>query len=204
MNSAKRQHNYVVQFLWREVTLGFDIIGPYFTCPSTVETCFLHSIVTRTILAFTQFGFGVRALLCDGASTNLSLLKLLCGHSNELDNITLWFTSPFDGKVFLIVCPSHQVCILNLLMYTIPVGYCCRFVAHTAQTYTQHMHTHTHTHAHTVPSYSFIQLKNMIAALYSSREKGIKAFRQGDVHFGWDTIVRVYNCDIFWANHDVS
>lgn len=102
---------YVMQFLWRDLTSNFDVIGPYFTCPSTVETRYLHSIVTHTMLAFTQFGFPVRALLCDGASTNLSLLKLMCSHSNDIDTITPWFTSPFDGKrIFLIVCPSHQVC----------------------------------------------------------------------------------------------
>jgi hypothetical protein len=101
---------YVMQFLWRDLSSDFDVIGPYFTCPSTVETCFLHSIVVRTMLAFTQFGFSVRALLCDGTSTNLALLKLLCGHSDGTDAITPWFTSPFDGtKVFLIICPSHQV-----------------------------------------------------------------------------------------------
>ena len=105
-----------MQFLWRDLTSDFDIIGPYFTCPSTIETCFLHSIVTRTMLAFTQFGFAVWALLCDGASTNLSLMKLLCGHSNDMDIITPWFISPFDGQtVFLIVCPSHQVRRLAIL-----------------------------------------------------------------------------------------
>ena len=94
------------------MTSDFDIIGPYFSWPSTVETRFLHSIVTHTVLAFMQFGFGVRALLCDGASTNLPLLKLLCGHSNDLDSITPWFTSSFDGKVCLIVCLSRLVCAL--------------------------------------------------------------------------------------------
>ena len=52
---------YVMQFLWRDLTSDFDVIGPYFTCPSTIETRFLHSVVTRTMLAFTQFGFPVRA-----------------------------------------------------------------------------------------------------------------------------------------------
>ena len=37
---------------------------------------FFHSIVTRTVLVW----LGVRAQLCDGASTNLYLLKLLCGY----------------------------------------------------------------------------------------------------------------------------
>ncbi len=83
---------------------------PLFHMPFTIETRFLHSIVTRTMLAFTQFNFSVRAVLCDGASTNLSLMKLLCGHSNDMDTITPWFMSPFDGQtVFLIVCPSYQV-----------------------------------------------------------------------------------------------
>ena len=75
MTSARRHHmlyNFPGEI---QLTSDFDVTGPYFTCPSTIEM-FLHSIVTRTVLAFSQFGFGVRALLCDGASTNLSLLKL--------------------------------------------------------------------------------------------------------------------------------
>ena len=48
---------YIMPFLWRDLTLDFNVIGPYFTCPSTIETRLLHSIVTRTMLAFTQFGF---------------------------------------------------------------------------------------------------------------------------------------------------
>lgn len=55
-------------------------------------------------------GFGVRALLCDGASSNLSLLKLFCGTHDDSGSISPWFNSPFEGKrVFLIICPSHQV-----------------------------------------------------------------------------------------------
>lgn len=102
---------YVVQFLWRDLSSDFDLIGPYFTSSSSLETRSLHSMVTRTMLALSQFGFFVRALLCDGASSNLSLLKLLCGHTdNEVDISQPSFKSPFDGKrVHLIVCPSHQV-----------------------------------------------------------------------------------------------
>ena len=39
----------------------------------------------------------------------------------------------------------------------------------------------------------------MIAALYSSRNDGTKNFTRADVHFGWSTIVRVYDGDIFRA-----
>ena len=104
---------YVVQFLWRDLSSDFDVVGPYFNSLSSLETTSLHSMVIRTMLIFTQFGFGVRALLCDGASSNMSLLKLLCGYTNneEADISRPWFKSPFDGKrVHLLVCPSHQVC----------------------------------------------------------------------------------------------
>ena len=103
---------YVVQFLWRDLSSDFDVVGPYFNCSSSMETQFLHSMVTRTMLAFSQFGFQVRALLCDGASSNLSLFKVLCGYTNceTIDITKPSFKSPFDGKdVYLIVCPSHQV-----------------------------------------------------------------------------------------------
>ena len=98
VNEKCQNTTYVIQFLWKELTSDLDIIGPYLTYPATVDTRFLHSIVTCTILVFTHFGFGVRALFCDGASTNLSLMKLLSGHSKELDSITSLSTSPFDGK----------------------------------------------------------------------------------------------------------
>ena len=71
----KCQKTYVVQFLRRDLSSDFDVVGPYFNCSSSMEAHFLHSMVTRTMLAFSQFGFQVRALLCDGASSNLSLLK---------------------------------------------------------------------------------------------------------------------------------
>ena len=102
--------SYIIQFLWRDLSSEFDVIGLYFTVSSTMESKFLHSMVTRTMLAFVQHGFSARALLCDGASSNLSLLKLMCGIDDESAPIEPWFQSPFDGKrVCVIVCPSHQV-----------------------------------------------------------------------------------------------
>ncbi len=102
---------YVLQFLWRDLSSDFDVIGPYFNCSSSLEVKSLHSFVIRSMLVFVQFGFGIRAILCDGASSNLKLLKLLCGVSdNSEDLIETSFQSPFDGKsIHAIVCPSHQV-----------------------------------------------------------------------------------------------
>uniref|UniRef100_A0A1X7SZ13 Transposable element P transposase-like RNase H domain-containing protein n=1 Tax=Amphimedon queenslandica TaxID=400682 RepID=A0A1X7SZ13_AMPQE len=149
--------SYVIQFLWRDLSSSFDVVGPYYTCPSSIETKFFHSIVTRTMLVFSQFGFHIRALLCDGASNNLSLLKVFCGYvNNEKDIQAPWFKSPFDGeKVYLIVCPSHQ-------------------------------------------------LKNMIAALYSSRVEGTKNFCRNGTTFGWSTIESVYRSDLCRAQKGIS
>ena len=44
----------------------------------------------------------------------------------------------------------------------------------------------------------------MTAALYSSSDGATKEFKQGDIHFGWRTIVSVYNGDLFRAKQGVS
>ena len=45
---------------------------------------------------------------------------------------------------------------------------------------------------------------NMIAALYSSRPDGTKDFRINGVNFGWQTIVKVYESDLYRAQHCIS
>ena len=37
----------------------------------------------RTIQAFTLYNFQFRVIVCDGASSNLALIKLLCGYEHE-------------------------------------------------------------------------------------------------------------------------
>ena len=103
---------YMLQFLWRDISSEFDTIGPYFTLTGSIESRFLHSIVVKTMLVFQQYGFRVRGLLCDGASSNLSLLKQFRKKQNtDSGLISPWFVSPYDEqKVYLIICPSHQVC----------------------------------------------------------------------------------------------
>ena len=108
---------YVVQFLWRDLSSDFDVIGPYFNIPSTMETKYLHSLVTRTMLAFVQFGFGVKAL-SDGTSSNLSLMKLLCGYKDD-SKLASSFISPFSGEkaLILLLCAHHIRCVSNNNLY---------------------------------------------------------------------------------------
>uniref|UniRef100_A0A1X7V628 Transposable element P transposase-like RNase H domain-containing protein n=1 Tax=Amphimedon queenslandica TaxID=400682 RepID=A0A1X7V628_AMPQE len=159
-----KKTEYVLQFLWRDISSEFDVIGPYFTISGTIEAQHLHTLVMKTLLVFNQFEFRVRCLLCDGASGNLALLKELCAHKKGKD-ISANFVSPFDGnKIHLVICPSHQVSIDFLTYYMFPL----------------------------------FLLKNMIAALYSSRDNGgTKSFVNEDsVHFGWETIEDVYKVDM--------
>lgn len=67
--------DYILQFLWRDMTSNYDVLGPYFTLSGTVEAQQLHSIVIKTLLVFNQFNFRVRGFLCDGASSNLALIN---------------------------------------------------------------------------------------------------------------------------------
>ena len=64
-------------------------------------------------------------VLCDGASTNLTLLKMLCGHpraqfsnNNRVEDLRAHYQvdasfvnpeDPHGNPIFVMVCPSHQV-----------------------------------------------------------------------------------------------
>ena len=79
-NSAK-QTSHILQFLWRDLTSDFDIIGPYFTSPDTVDSKFTLSCLLETIKLFQLHGLSTSLLVCDGASSNLSLIKSTHGFS---------------------------------------------------------------------------------------------------------------------------
>ena len=66
--------SYIVQFLWRD---NFDLIGPYFPVGSSMKYSVLQEFVMPSLKALTSYG---SILLCDGASSNLKILKLLSEH----------------------------------------------------------------------------------------------------------------------------
>ena len=72
--------SYIVQFLWRDVTSSFDLIGPYFPVGSSMESNALQEFVMLTLKALTSYSFKVSILLCDGASSKLTVLKILSGY----------------------------------------------------------------------------------------------------------------------------
>ena len=44
--------NYILQFLWRDLTSSFDVVGPYFTSEDTVTAKFISACVFETIQLF--------------------------------------------------------------------------------------------------------------------------------------------------------
>ena len=114
---------YILQFMWRYISSKYDVIGPYFTSSSGLDAQLTAVCLYETMGAMESVGFGVKALICDGASWNLSLVKKLCGvdgqfsqdesespDSEDYYRVPCSFKNPFfDRVVWIIICPSHQV-----------------------------------------------------------------------------------------------
>lgn len=80
-SDSAKQTSHILQFLWRDLTSDFDIIGPYFTSSDTVDSKFTLSCLLETIKLFQLHGLSTSLLVCDGASSNLSLIKSTHGIS---------------------------------------------------------------------------------------------------------------------------
>ena len=101
------------------------MIGPYFPVASSVDSNILQEFFSLSLKAFSNYGFKVSIVLCDGASSNLTLLKLLCGIpratlpvNEDADDLRaryfakMSFVNPEDpsgNPIFAMICLSHQV-----------------------------------------------------------------------------------------------
>ena len=47
-----KQTNYILQFLWRDLTSSFDIVGPFYTSNETMQAKFICSCVFQTLKLF--------------------------------------------------------------------------------------------------------------------------------------------------------
>lgn len=115
---------YILQFVWRDLTSKFDIVGPYYTSNSGFDTKFTMACFHDALLLFETYKFRTIAIVGDGASWNHSLFKKLCGYTGkfgvdavpdgEYFEVPASFINPFSGcRVWCIVCPSHEVSIDN-------------------------------------------------------------------------------------------
>ena len=119
--------DYVLQTLWRDLSTNHDIVGPYYTSTGSFDARFMIACLMDSMQQFHSFGFKVKLVILDGASSNLSSIKLLLGikgvfgHNDDLvdrHSIPGSIVNPFSGDklYFMIIkklCPSHQVRLLH-------------------------------------------------------------------------------------------
>ena len=119
---SEMKTNNVLQFIWRDLThTATALLAPTSTVPRPLISLCLCQV-------FSLYYFRIKAMVCDGASSNLSLLKVLSDYKRTQlpleagDGIhqflpQIKFTNPYDpssdGDVFMIICPSHQVLMFN-------------------------------------------------------------------------------------------
>ena len=135
-SESSKQTSYILQFLWRDLTSEFDIVGPYFTSSSSVEAKFVLASVLETIKLFQSHGLKTSLLVCDGGSSNIATIKASHGHhgayslnSDQADDkyrVDPWMLNPFNPphKIFWLICPSHQVYIIMLYALSTVTLYC--------------------------------------------------------------------------------
>ena len=56
------------QFLWRDLSSEFDLIGPYFESEAGMKHQFVMTCILITTHAFQLYSFEVMAIVLDGAS----------------------------------------------------------------------------------------------------------------------------------------
>ena len=124
-SETSKQTSYVLQFLWRDLTSKFDIVGPYFTSATTVESKFVLACVLETVKLFQGHNLKTSILICDGGSSNVATIKASHGHHGAYSvrstedgaidkyQVDPWMLNPFNPphRIFWLICPSHQVTI---------------------------------------------------------------------------------------------
>ena len=119
-DATTKSTTYIMQFLWRDLTSPFDVVGPYYSSGGTLEAKFILGIVLETIKVFHLFGFNTSLLVCDGASSNLSTIKSTMGISGvfgrdssltDANSICPWFSNPFNPtrNIYWLICPSSGI-----------------------------------------------------------------------------------------------
>lgn len=113
-----------------------------------MDSIVLQELIMLTLKAFTSYRFKVSILLCDGASSNLTVMNILSGYPrtqfhSRPDAATLrerYFVEasfsnsedPVDNPIFLMICPSHQVisavCMyVDVIIYNPSINLCTTY-----------------------------------------------------------------------------
>ena len=119
---SPKQMSYILQFLWRDLTSDYDVVGPFFTCSDSVDGKFIYACVYETVKLFQAHGLKTSLLVCDGCPANLTAIKISHGSSGAYSvlpadttgdkyKIEPWFVNPFipPNLIYWMICPTHQV-----------------------------------------------------------------------------------------------
>jgi hypothetical protein len=112
--------SYIFQFLWRDLTGDFDIIGLYFTSSATLKSKYIISCVLETLKLFQCHSLITLVIVCDGASVNLTAIKASHGHygsypvmidEGAMYEVEPYMINPFDppNRLYWLVCATHQI-----------------------------------------------------------------------------------------------
>ena len=111
--------NYIIQTLWRDTSSNCDIVGPYYSSCGSFKAKQMIACIMDSLQKFESFFFHVSMIVVDGASSNLSMIRLLMGKvgvfgtttdSDDPHKISPSFRNPFTGEnIHIVICPSHQV-----------------------------------------------------------------------------------------------
>ena len=88
------------QSLWHDLTSVCDVVGPYYTICGSFKAKRMLPCVMYAIGKFHNYGFSVCALVCDGASSNLRMIKTLLGKEGHFIHDNSFARSTLDSTTF--------------------------------------------------------------------------------------------------------
>ena len=104
--NSPSQTSYILQFLWRDLTSSYDIVGPYFTSLDSVDGKIVLSCVMETVKLFQIHRLNTSLLVCDGNAANLIAIKVTHGYSKaysvlpnaaeDVFELKPWVINPFN------------------------------------------------------------------------------------------------------------
>ena len=78
-DEKSQQASYMLQFLLRDLTFKFDVIGPYYSSSGFLKSKLILDGFYETMKLFQSYEFHTSVVVCDGASANLTALKTTTG-----------------------------------------------------------------------------------------------------------------------------
>ena len=113
ISSGYQKTSYIVQFLWRDLTSGFDLIGPHIPVPKSVDSNVKKELSMLCL----------KKILCGFPKTTTPIDEEAAGERARY-SVDMLFTNPehpMGNPMFAMLCPSHQVTSFSKLLLLLPL-----------------------------------------------------------------------------------